>query len=593
MGKLAPPHRFAHLFCRKDVDALMAQVQAHGSALKRTLTAWDLTLLGVGAIIGAGVFTTIGTAAAGDALRPGAGPSLMLSFVITAAVCGISALCYAELAAMVPLSGSAYTYTYASMGEWVAWVIGWDLMLEYAISNVAVAVSWANYARVFLAGIGLHVPLWLCTDYRTAQLVPGLIGAAPRLFGVPVVLNLLAFSVTAMLTVLLVWGVRESARFNAAMVAVKVAVLALFVGAIMALVPSEEIATNWTPFFPQGVQGTLAGAAIVFFAFIGFDTVSTVAEETRDPGRALPRGILASLAICTFLYVVVAGAFCGVLPFWRMQAEIVAVQGEPLTLALSGLEGRGGGAWLTTTIALGAVVAQTVTLLVYQMGQPRIFFSMARDGLLPPVFARIHPKYKTPHVTTIATGMGVATASCFFTIEELIDLTNIGTLFAFMLVCIGIPILRRTDPERRRPFRVPGGPYVLPLAGAASCLFLMSHLPSTSWWRFIAWLAAGLAIYALYGLHHSHLGRAMGRAPQLTARACICGLALLVMACGLFWMPHTASLSALSGAIGAGDAGARGALALGALGFLALVGCALVPGSGLRLPPAGPPAEGR
>lgn len=558
------------LLSRKSVEELVATAESQAVGLRKTLTAVDVTLLGVGAVIGAGIFTTIGTAAAGDALRVGAGPSLMLSFVITAVVCGFTALCYAELAAMVPVSGSAYTYAYASLGEVIAWVIGWDLMLEYAISNVAVAVSWANYFRVFLDGIGLQVPPWLATDYRSAARIPGFLELVPHVFGVPIVFNLLAFSVTAALTVLLVYGVRESARFNAVMVVVKILVLLFFIGAAMSQVPSDVMVHNWEPFFPHGFRGTLTGAAIVFFAYIGFDTVSTVAEETKNPGRTLPIGILLSLGICTLLYVVVAGVFTGVVPQDAMQDNIDAVQGEPLALALTYV--APGARWITTLVALGAVVAQTVTLLVYQMGQPRIFYSMARDGLLPPIFKTVHPRYHTPHITTILTGGLVACASTFVSIDELIDLTNIGTLFAFTLVCLGIPILRYTHPDRRRPFKVPGGPFLFPVAGALSCLFLMWFLPPTSWWRFFGWLTLGLAVYALYGYARSTLGQQVGRPATTPWTATVCGMGLLLVTMGLFALPHDAGLVAVwDSARHGGDRGAQAGLGLIALGGLPLL----------------------
>jgi APA family basic amino acid/polyamine antiporter len=520
-----------NLCVRKSVEDCIASTK--GTRLRRSLGALEVTLLGIGAVVGAGIFTTIGTAAAGDALRVGAGPSLMLSFVFTAVACGFTAMCYAELAAMVPVSGSAYTYTYAALGELVAWIIGWDLMLEYAISNVAVAVSWAHYFRIFLAGIGLHVPLYLAIDYRSAKLVPGLIDSAPHLFGIPIVFNVLAFSVTAALTVLLVYGIRESARFNSIMVIVKILVLLAFVGAALSYVSPATLKTNWQPFFPNGIRGTLTGAAIVFFAYIGFDTVSTVAEETRNPGRTMPIAIFASLGVCTLLYVLVAGVFTGVVPQAAMQERLLEVQDEPLALALSIVAPKA--AWITTVVALGAAVAQTVTLLVYQLGQPRIFYSMARDGLLPPIFARIHPVYRTPHVTTVLTGAMVAIASTFMGIEELIDLTNIGTLFAFALVCLAIPLLRHSAPERHRPYRVPGGAYALPLLGGCSCIFLMFFLPNTSWWRFFGWLAMGLLVYAGYGYHHSLLGRLAGRSPSSSWRTWAWVVGLAGLSFGLFW----------------------------------------------------------
>jgi APA family basic amino acid/polyamine antiporter len=561
----------ANLFLRKSVADCVATENTSGPALRKTLGAMDVTLLGVGAVIGAGIFTTIGTAAAGDALRVGAGPSLMLSFVVTAIACGFTAVCYAELAAMVPVSGSAYTYTYAALGEIVAWVIGWDLMLEYAISNVAVAVSWANYFRVFLQGIGIHVPLYLAIDYRSAKSLPGFIEQAPHIFGIPIVLNVLAFSITAALTVLLVYGIRESARFNSVMVVVKVLVLLLFVGATLSFVPTSTMMDNWQPFFPNGWHGTFTGAAIVFFAYIGFDTVSTVAEETRDPGRTLPIAILGSLGVCTLLYVLVAGVFTGVVPQAAMQQNLLAVQGEPLALALTYVAPNT--PWITTAVAFGAAAAQTVTLLVYQMGQPRIFYSMARDGLLPPLFAKIHPVYRTPHVTTILTGVMVAVSSTFISIEELIDLTNIGTLFAFTLVCIGIPVLRTIAPERRRPFRVPGGAYLLPLLGGLSCTFLMFYLPPTSWWRFFGWLALGLMVYALYGYAHSHLGHALGRPQRATAMTRLCGLGLGLITLGLFTVPHDTGLWNVQRSYFAHPESVAWGMGLLGCGLLLLLGC--------------------
>ena len=528
------------LFSTKSVEELVAATESSDKKLNRVLNTVDVTLLGVGAVVGAGIFTTIGTAAVGDALRPGAGPSLVLSFLITALACSFTALCYAELASMVPVSGSAYTYTYASMGELIAWIIGWDLMFEYAISNVAVAISWANYFRAFLDGVGLHIPFWLTVDYRTAAKIPGILDSAPHLFGVPIVLNVLAFSITALLTVLLVWGIRESARFSTAMVVVKIFVLLFFVGAALSFLPPGQMVQNWQPFFPNGWSGTLSGAAVVFFAYIGFDTISTVAEETRNPGRTLPIGIFASLAICTVLYVLVAAVFTGAVPQAELTRRLLGAEGEPLTVALNYVAPQA--RWVTTVVALGAAIAQTVTLLVYQLGQPRIFFSMARDGLLPPKFAAVHPRFRTPHVTTILTGVFVALASTFVTIDELVDLTNIGTLFAFTLVCIGIPILRRTEPTRRRPFAVPFGPYLMPTLGASSCIFLMWYLPPTSWWRFIGWLTLGLAVYALYGYSHSILGKRLGR-PAVNGFALnVAGCALLAVTFGLFVLPHDAAV---------------------------------------------------
>jgi APA family basic amino acid/polyamine antiporter len=317
------------LFRTKSLDAILATADHQQTSLRRSLGAFHVTLLGIGGIIGAGIFATVGTAAAGDAARLGAGPSLTLSFVITAAVCGLTALCYAEFASMVPISGSAYTYSYATLGEFVAWIIGWDLILEYAIGNVAVAISWANYFRTFLGDIGINFPQWLAVDYRTAAKIPGLLESAPHIFGVPIVCNVLAFIIVMSITVVLVWGIRESARFNAIMVGIKILVLAFFVALAFYFVAPGKMMENWTPFQPNGWTGTLAGAAVVFFAYIGFDAVSTVAEETHNPSRDLPIGIIASLIICTIIYVAVAAVFTGIMPYDELRTRLATEQAEP------------------------------------------------------------------------------------------------------------------------------------------------------------------------------------------------------------------------------------------------------------------------
>jgi APA family basic amino acid/polyamine antiporter len=542
------------LFRTKSLDDILAAVGGPQFALKRTLGAFNVTLLGIGAIIGAGIFATVGTAAAGDAARPGAGPSLMLSFVITAVVCAFTALCYAEMASMVPISGSAYTYSYATMGELVAWIIGWDLIIEYAVGNVAVAISWANYFRTLMQGIGIDIPQWLSTDYRTAAKIPGLYASAPHLFGYPVVFNLLAFLIVALITMVLVWGIRESAGFNAGMVMVKILVLLFFVGAAFYFVSPSQMASNWTPFQPNNWGGTLAGAAVVFFAYIGFDAVSTVAEETKNPARDLPIGIIASLIICTVFYVVIAAVFTGMIPYGELVQRLSTEQAEPLTMALDHVTPRGT-TWPSTVVAFGSVVAHTAVLLVFQLGQPRIFFSMARDGLLPPVFASVHPRFKTPHVTTIVTGLLVGGFAAVMSIDEMVDLTNIGTLFAFVLVCVGIPILRIKDPNRTRPFRVPGGMWFFPVLGAVSCVFLMYYLPPASWWRFIGWLVLGLAIYLAYGYTRSAVGRQVGRPERTPLGLKIAAVGFLLVAVGLFTIPHDLGPGSLLGA--AADAAAE------------------------------------
>src|SRR6267378_3054618 len=429
------------LFRTKPLDTLLGETEHPEQRLKRTLGPVHLTSLGVGAIIGAGIFSTVGTAAAGGADHTGAGPALVLSFVLVAVACGFAALCYSEFAAMAPVSGSAYTYSYATLGELVAWIIGWDLILEYAIGNVAVAISWANYFRSFMQdAFGVNIPDWLATDFRTARKIPGLLENAPHLFGKPIVFNLLAFGIVMLITVVLVWGIKESAGFNAGMVMIKILVLLFFIGAAFYFVSPSTMAKNWHPFQPNGWGGTLAGAAVVFFAYIGFDAVSTVAEETKNPARDLPIGIIASLVICPIFYVVVAAVFTGLIPYPVLKTRLSTEVAEPLTMALNHVAPNA--RWVCAVVAFGSVVAHTAVLLVFQLGQPRIFFSMARDGLLPPVFAKVHPKFKTPHVTTILTGVVVGLFAAVMSIDEMVDLTNIGTLFAFVLVCIGITILR-------------------------------------------------------------------------------------------------------------------------------------------------------
>ena len=488
------------LFRTKSLDNILHESDSEERHLKRALGAFDVVMLGIGAIIGAGIFATIGTAAAGDLARPGAGPALIVSFVLTGLGCGFAALCYAEFAAMVPISGSAYTYSYATLGELVAWIIGWDLIIEYAVGNVAVAISWANYFKTFVSGFGIIVPDWLSTDYVTAAKIPGLYASAPHLFGIPIVFNILSFGIVTLITIVLVVGIRESARTNAFMVIIKLIVLSFFVFIGIKYVKPA----NWTPFAPNGWAGIQAGAAIVFFAYIGFDAVSTVAEEVRNPKRDLPIGIIGSLIICTIIYIVVAAVFTGIIPYSALVKVLATQQAEPLTLALQYANIEKWGPLFVGIVAFGSVVAHTAVLLVFQLGQPRIFFSMARDGLLPKSFARVHPKFQTPHVTTILTGVAVGVTSMFTSIDEMVDLTNIGTLFAFILVCTGILILRKRDPDRPRAFRTPFSP-VVPLLGILACLYLMTGLPWITWLRFGIWLVVGMTIYFFYGYKKSHL----------------------------------------------------------------------------------------
>jgi len=490
------------LFRTKPTDQLVADSEQSSHRLKKALGPIDVTALGIGAIIGAGIFATIGTAAAGDATRLGAGPGLILSFMLTAVACGFAALCYAEFAAMIPISGSAYTYAYATLGELVAWIIGWDLIIEYAVGNVAVAISWGNYFKTLLSGFGIVIPDWLSTDYRTAAHIKGFFDKAPHIFGVPIVFNILAFGIVALITILLVIGIRESASLNTGMVILKLIVLGFFVAVGWSYVK----APNFRPFLPNGWAGVQSGAAIVFFAYIGFDAVSTVAEEARNPARDLPIGIIGSLLISTFIYVLVAAVFIGIIPFDALKQKLATEQAEPLTMALQYANIERWKNLFVGIVAFGSVVAHTAVLLVFQLGQPRIFFSMARDGLLPQSFAKVHPTFQTPHVTTILTGVVVGVCAMFTSIDEMVDLTNIGTLFAFILVCIGILILRKREPNRPRSFRTPWVP-VIPLLGVVACIYLMLGLPWITWLRFGLWLLVGMVVYFFYGFRRSRLLR--------------------------------------------------------------------------------------
>jgi APA family basic amino acid/polyamine antiporter len=508
------------LWRRKPIETLAEEAIPEQLRLRRALGARQLVFLGVGAILGAGIFSTAGTAAAGGEHHLGAGPALVVSFLLVAVACALAGLCYAELAALAPVSGSAYTYAYATLGELAAWIIGWDLILEYAIGNVAVAISWSDYFQSLLASLGGSWPAWLGTDYRSAaaaareladcvargmevSALPALtqhkaaaLVEAPRLWGVPVVFNLPAVLIVAGITWVLVRGIRESSAFNTGMVLVKLAVIGLFVAVGAWYVEPE----HWREFAPNGWKGITHAAAIVFFAYIGFDAVSTAAEETRDPQRNLPRGILGSLLVCTLIYVAVALVLTGMVR-WDRLSHVA----DPLAMAF---EERGIG-WARGLMAFGAVVATASVLLVFQLGQPRIFFSMARDGLLPAWAARVHPRYRTPHVTTVLTGVAVAGVAAVTHIDEMVELCNIGTLFAFLLVAAGVLVLRWKEPDRPRPFRTPWVPWV-PLGAIVTCAWLMLQLPVRTWVRFGLWLGAGLLIYMLYGRRRSRWGATRG-----------------------------------------------------------------------------------
>ncbi|MBX7119970.1 MAG: amino acid permease [Gemmatimonadaceae bacterium] len=491
------------LFARKPIAAPAGEGDG-GHGLRRTLVTKDLVALSIGAVIGAGIFSTLGTAAAGEVsptgevVRYAAGPALVISFVLLGAACALAALCYAELAAMIPTAGSAYAYSYASFGELVAWIIGFDLILEYAVGNVAVAISWSSYFTSLISPL-VDLPGWLTHGYFQVKAssnpaIHAILDTAPRIGGLPIILNLPAFLIVMAITWLLVIGVRESARVNNVMVLVKLAVLALFV-----IVGAMHIdPANYTPFAPNGFRGIHQGAAIVFFAYIGFDAISTAAEEVKDPQRTMPRGLMLGLGICTLIYVIVGAVATGLVPYQQLASS------DPLAHAFD-VAGLQRFEWI---ISAGAVVSMAAVLLVFQYGQPRIFFSMARDGLLPAAAAKLHPKYRTPHITTIITGLMVGLAALVADDVATYDLTNIGTLFAFVIVCIGVLILRYVEPDRPRPFRVPFVWLVAPL-GAAACVFVMKGLPPVAWERFGIWLAIGVVAYLLYGRRHSRLRRGL------------------------------------------------------------------------------------
>ncbi len=456
------------IFRRK--PAAMLMTEAGGGGLKRALGALDLTMLGIGAIVGAGIFVLTGVAAAKYA-----GPAVTLSFVVSGFACAMAALCYAEFAAMIPIAGSAYSYSYATMGELVAWIIGWDLVLEYAVGAAAVAVGWSGYLQVILRGFGIALPNAIAHAHRA---------------GAGGVIDLPALVIVLLISGVLYGGISESARLNSVIVAIKLGAIALVIVAGAFYVRPA----NWSPFAPMGWVGVMKGAAVIFFAYIGFDAVSTAAEEVIDPNRDLPIGILASLFVCTALYIMVAAVLTGMVPARTIDLN------APLA---SAFVHRGLNA-LSGIISLGAVAGLTSVLLVLLLGQSRVFFAIARDGLLPAAFSRIHPRFRTPYIPTTLTGIAVGITAALLPIQEIAELTNIGTLFAFVLVCLGLMILRWIAPEMRRPFRTPMVPMV-PILGVVFCLYLMLSLPGVTWIRFFVWMAIGFGIYFSYGRYHSRV----------------------------------------------------------------------------------------
>ncbi len=486
------------LWSKKPLAVLMHEAEATGEhTLKRSLTAMNLTLLGIGAIIGAGIFVLTGTAAAQHA-----GPAIVISFIIAGAGCAFAGLCYAEFASMIPVAGSAYTYGYATLGELLAWIIGWDLILEYLFGAATVAVGWSGYFVQFLGDLGITIP----AAFSSA---PFAVGDGYQLVRTGAVVNLPAVFLVLALTALLVLGIRESARLNNFIVYVKVAIILLVIGFGFFFVD----AANWSPFIPAqltdpetglgltgryGWSGIFAGAGVIFFAYIGFDAVSTTAQEAKNPQRDLPIGILASLAVCTVLYILMSLVMTGLVPYPQLDVA------EPVYVALNAAGPKL--AWLKYLTTVGAIAGLASVVLVMLMAQPRIFYAMSRDGLLPPVFGKVHPKFQTPWVATMITGGCAAVVAGLFPIGVLGHLVSIGTLFAFTIVCAGILVLRYRSPELKRPFRTPLVPFV-PLGGIGICGYLMYSLPPDTWWRLAIWMGIGLAIYFLYGIRKSKLAR--------------------------------------------------------------------------------------
>ena len=474
------------IFITKSVELLVREAEDTGKGLRRALGPLELTALGIGAIIGAGIFVLTGHAAAQHA-----GPAIVLSFILSGVACVFAGLCYAEMASMIPIAGSAYTYAYATMGEFLAWVIGWDLILEYLFGGVTVAIGWSGYMVSFLRDLGIIFPPALsAAPGKVVQLADG--SQVTAVFNVP------ASFIILLVTALLVIGVKESAFVNNIIVVIKIAILCLFIAVGVGYINTA----NWQPFIPAntgtfgefGASGILRGAGVIFFAYIGFDAVSTAAQEARNPQKDMPIGILGSLALCTLLYIVVALVLTGIVSYTQLNVP------DPVAVGVDAI----GMTWLAPIVKIGAIGGLSSVILVMLMSQPRIFWSMSRDGLLPQTFARVHPRFRTPHITILVTGLIAALLAGVLPIDIVGELVSIGTLLAFVIVCAGVIVLRRTQPDARRPFRCPGVP-LIPILGIITCLGQMAGLPLDTWLRLIIWMALGVVIYFAYSRHHSRL----------------------------------------------------------------------------------------
>jgi basic amino acid/polyamine antiporter, APA family len=497
------------IFTTKPIEQILDESDSK-TGLKRTLTATNLTTLGIGAIIGAGIFVITGQAAAQYA-----GPAILISFIISGVACAFAGLCYAEFASMIPIAGSAYTYAYATMGEFFAWLIGWDLILEYLFAASTVSVGWSGYVVSFLKDFGINIPAYLTAATgstliyvkdmgwvsETSNLIKELAGKGIDAALLPqqtALLNLPAMFVIALLTILLVIGIKESANFNNIMVIVKVSVIILFIALGFFFVKSA----NWKPFIPPntgefghfGWSGIFRAAGVIFFAYIGFDAVSTAAQESKNPKRDMPIGIMGSLGISTVLYILVAIVLTGIVSYTSLNVA------DPMAVGVNALGSSM--FWLRPIIKIAAIAGLSSVILVMMLGQPRIFFSMSNDGLLPPVFSKVHPKYRTPYVSTILTGSVAIILAGILPISVLSELVSIGTLLAFVIVCIGVIVMRKTKPDIPRPFRTPWVPLV-PILGAVVCLAQMLALPFDTWLRLIIWMIIGFAIYFFYSVKHS------------------------------------------------------------------------------------------